>query len=212
MSRIIVALTLLCMAASPAMSEMIEVKNPSFESPALSPGGWGYDVDDWITPPPADQDAFIEYINGFAADGNQHLGMENGIEVWQMLSVAAQPQTVYTLTVAVGNRNLGWNPAGSEARYGLFAGGPAQGLSLLGDDYFDASTIAESSFADQTLVVTTGDVVPSGRLFISLQSTGPVGRAHFDNVRLSAVPVPEPTALALFGLGFLGLVARRRKG
>ncbi len=211
MSRIAIVLSVvLCMAVSPAMSEMIEIKNPSFESPALAAGGWGYVVDDWETPPPADADAFIEYIVGFSADGNQHLGMENGIEVWQVLDVPAQPQTVYTLTVAVGNRNNGWNPAGSEARYGLYAGSPVQGLTKLGDAAFDASTIPESSFADQTLKVTTGDVVPGGKLFVSLASTGPVGRAHFDNIRLSAVPVPEPAALVLFGLGLLGFVVRRR--
>ena len=87
-------------------------------------------------------------------------------------------------------------------------GDPAQGGgTLLGDAFFDASTIAEGTFADQELVVMTEGAVPAGNLFLSLQSTGP-NRAHFDDVRLAAVPEPATWVLAL--VGFLGLVYRRR--
>lgn len=160
--------------AGAGVADTITVLNPSFESPALDPGGWGYQIDDWSGPDPAAQEAFLEHIVGFVADGTNHLGLQTGIEVWQDLTVPALPNTTYTLNVAVGNRDNGWNPAGSEARYGLYTGGSAQGGgTLLGDDFFDASTIPESSFADQELIVTTGDVVPAGNLVLSLQSTGP---------------------------------------
>ena len=127
MIRITTMLAVLLVAAVPVMAESLAVTNPSFETPMLDPGGYGYDLGGWSGPPPADQSAFLEHIVDFSADGTNHLGMATGIEVYQDLGVPVLPETTYTLNVAVGNRDNGWNPAGSEARYGLYAGGPGAG-------------------------------------------------------------------------------------
>ena len=74
---------------------------------------------------------------------------------------------------------------------------------------FDASNLAESSFADLTAVYNSGSDPVAGDVWISLQASG-LNRSHFDNVRLDAV-VPEPTSLTLVGMAVLGLVYRRRR-
>ena len=65
-------------------------------------------------------------------------------------------------------------------------------------------------FADETVTFTSGATVAPGDLRIVLTSDGP--QADFDNVRLTASTVPEPSSLSLLagGLGLL-LYARRRR-
>lgn len=59
--------------ATVANGEAIEVTNASFEAPALDLGGWSNDLapNGW-TQLPETGSAFIEFIDGFSADGNQH--------------------------------------------------------------------------------------------------------------------------------------------
>jgi hypothetical protein len=97
---------------------------------------------------------------------------------------------------------------GNQSTYGLYVGGDAEaGGTLLGAKSYDAFPLSDLTFVDDSLTVTTGDTVPAGNLVISLRTTGPQ-RAHFDNIRLEAIP--EPSSLVLALLGMLALVARRR--
>jgi hypothetical protein len=113
------------------------------------------------------------------------------------------------LTVAVGRRNATFTVAGNESRFGLYVGGDAAGGgTLVADATYDAFPLADSTFVDQSLSYTTGATVPAGNLFISLRSTG-VNRAHWDNIRLTAVP--EPASATLLLLGLLGVSGRRRR-
>ena len=206
----------------------ISVSNHSFEDAGLAGGGWSDcidvacgnpDPDDWINPDPSGVSnlnmAFAEVIAGFAADGTHHVGIDTdspGLEVAQSVDpFGLLPNTTYTLTVAVGNRNANFSPVGSLSTIALYVGGSA----TTGGTLVDAATIAPpataSTFADLTLVTNTGSTVPAGALWIVLQNTGPVGRAHFDNVRLDATPIPEPSTMMLLATGCCGLLASRRK-
>ena len=195
---------------SAAVADSIDVKLASFElDPPQAAGDWTNEYPDWSGPAVAG-DSFVEYIDGFSSDGNSHIGLQNASEVSQDLGIAAAANTTYELTVGVGNRNASFSPTdGTQAStFGLYAGGDAEdGGSLLGDLTVDAGPLGESTFADYTATITTGDSV-SGNLFVSLRNTG-AGRSHFDNVRLSVVP--EPSSIALFLLGGLGLLAQRRR-
>ena len=127
------------------------------------------------------------------------------------MGVSLQANSVYTLTVGVGNRNTGFTPTdGSQAStFGLYAGGDAgDGGTLLAESTVDAGPLGESSFADFSLVYETTDALEAGDLFVSLRTTGG-GRAHYDNVRLEVIP--EPTSLTLIGIAGLGLMSLRRR-
>ena len=69
--------------------------------------------------------------------------------------------------------------------------------------------MGESEFRDVELVYNSGDAA-AGNLWISLQNSG-AGRSHFDNVRLDAAVIPEPSGLFLLVLGIAGIAARRRR-
>jgi hypothetical protein len=196
--------------AGAARAEAIDIKNASFEVPVLDAGGWTNDYPDWEAPPETG-DAFVEYIDGFSSDGVNHIGIQNGEEVSQDLGVPLLPNSIYTLTVGIGNRNASFTPTDGSQRstFGLYLGGDAaDGGTLLDQSTVDAGPIGESTFADFALIYSTGETVAPGNLFISLRTTGE-GRAHYDNIRLEVVP--EPSSLVVLGLAGLGLVIRRRR-
>jgi hypothetical protein len=201
--------------AGSARAALVTVTNHSFESPALSPGAWSNLVPDGWTDTQGDTNHnFVEYIAGFSAEGAQHLGydpnpdpQEGGFSlVYQDLAVGWDADTVYTLTIGVGNRN--GQPTGI-ARMSLAS-------SLTAPETYestmtiDTATIPGQTFQDTVLQFTTGPVAPPGDVRIVL-SNDPGGRVHFDNVRLDVTPIPEPAALAVAGILGLGIMRARRR-
>jgi hypothetical protein len=104
---------------------------------------------------------------------------------WQTVG-SVQSNTIYTLTVAVGNTLLGDGGRGSiNLLSGTFPSG-----TVLGSAPVDSIAITPGTFADTTLVFATGQ--HGGKpLTILLQGTGLSGTALiYDNVRLDATPAP----------------------
>jgi hypothetical protein len=200
-------------AASQAAS--ITLQNPGFEAPNLTEGGptWSNDLatgGGWLNQDNSESsgNSFIEAIGGFSAEGAQHIGMESAWGVGQDTGIVFQANTRYTLTVAVGNRNTNFSPVGNISQYGLVDG--IGGIHS--SDSVDASTLPGSTFVDAPALVFD---VPAGSpligepVIIGLASAGP-GRAHFDNIRLDASVIPEPTSGLLAGLAGLMLLRRKR--
>lgn len=211
---------------------LIPVGDHSFESAGLGASGWTNGPHGtWTEDNDGSNGSFIEHLTGFAAEGNHHLGINSlptsiagGVvppgtfqySVFQDIGVALQPNTKYTLTVAIGNRNATFNPAGGLAAFGV----EVVGGSALATGTFDAFNLAEGTFADQSVSFTTNATPVAGNIVIKLanidvglaQNLPGIGaRSHFDNVRLKANAIPEPSALAFLTTIGLGLVLLRRR-
>lgn len=129
-------------------------------------------------PPPGDGTNYVvENINGHTA------------RCWQDIG-ALQSNTVYTLSVAVGNSS---NNATGQGFIGLVNGTSPFG-TLLASAPIDSSTVPVGTFTDFTLVFTNG-YQASGALTILMEGdTG--AQILYDNVRLDATRTP-PAAQAL---------------
>ena len=217
MKKMIVFVAVLAVA-SYASAESVNINNFSFEEPVLDPGGWTNTYPDWA-PPENSGDAFVEYIDGFSSDGNQHIGLANQAIVAQGLGVELSPNTTYELTVGIGNRNGSFTPTdGTQAStFGLSIPNTADvdcwlppGCWSLTRETVDAGPLGPSTFADFSLTYTTTNEVRPGELLVVLENTGN-GRSHFDNIRLTATAIPEPSSLVLLSLSGLALGALRRR-
>ncbi len=229
MKNILLNLCLVGATALLSQGASITVADPSFESNVggdMAAGGWSNNLSpEWEERGGVDNgDAFEEFIPGFSAEGTDHVGVNLGGYIWQDTGVALQPNTTYTLSLAAGNR-AGQSNVGNVTTYSILAGATNLGVATyataadvvadngltLATQTVNATTLAaEGTFADApSLVFTTGAVVPAENVVIFLGADG-VGRSHFDNIRLDASPVPEPSTSLLGVLAGLALLRRRR--
>ena len=159
-------------------------------------GANGSDFTDPLTAPASPVDNYL-WINRFNGDGTQVAGVYQDVG-------AFLANTTYTLTVAIGSRGDRINSPGIIS---LLNGTDNTGTVLATGGGLPAT---QNSWQDYTASFTTGASV-SGDLVIDLSvlDAGTI-QAGFSNVRLDAVPVPEPSTYALLGGGLVSLLAFRR--
>ena len=140
--------------------------------------------------------------------------------IYQVNSAGAyQPNTTYTLTVDVFDRNAAIGAGGAD----VVSFPTNVDVSLMTDltevmgEVLAFSPPANGDKSVFTLTYTTGAVPPSGNIGFVLRASGipavplAVTQVVFDNVALNASPVPEPAGLALAVLAAAGLATRSRR-
>ena len=126
---------------------------------------------------------------------------------------ALLPNTTYTLIVAAGNQP-GYGP-GSAGHIALLNGPNQFGSTLasapVGPTGDPTHPLFNNLLVNFTTSFTTGPSVSGDLTIILAKDSG--NQIDYDNVRLTAVAVPEPASLALLGLGAVGLAfaATRRR-
>jgi len=215
---------------SNAAAASIVVPNFSFEAPDAadgqnaSPGPTG-----WLTVNAGGFDPIDSKYPGTTGDNANTLGVlphggqagfvfANGTMGGSLTTAASlltiANNTTYTLTAAVGQEAL----TGAGGRAGFSAGIEllAGGVTIPAGSRFGI-TVVPGTFQDFSVSFTTGanDPLAGQALTVRLSQAGAAANQFpapsFDNVRLDATVVPEPTAVALLGACGLGLLARRRR-
>jgi hypothetical protein len=211
----------------------ITVPNFSFESPALSAGannnggnGDTTTITDWtISAPPGNTNNGVYHpVAGFTstnplpppADGDQLAYLVPGGENTSSLTTSASLGTVaanmlYTLTVAVGNRSDN-----------LFFDTGTYTIDLLANGVSVAeatragSTVAHGTFSDLSATFTSPTSGPLIGESLTIRLSATAGsdndEAIFDNVRLTATPVPEPaiSTMIVSGMAILAWLRRHK--
>ena len=202
---------------------LITIDNPGFENPVLVEDDWTWlYVPGWTQVggdgPGVWNTTSSDFDPVIAPEGQNVLYTENGTAgtangVAQVLTDTFAANTDYTLTAKVGN-SWAYYYAGYSVQ--LLAGGVviAEDNNTLWPDYmlWDTSTVPYAyKVADQGLV---GQPLEIRLLNLGLdmdQYGGDVVGVEFDDVSLTATPIPAPAALtlALLGLGALMLKSKR---
>lgn len=212
-----------------AMAAPIAVVNHSFETDDVSglanqlnadivPTGWSEYDDGRNNATAGNARGLVYHGPGPSVIADTGLGQNDGSQsfftaqrdILQVLGATLQANTTYTLTVAIGDRDLdgaGGDPGDPIINLGYGATGGAN--ILLSIDSTGQPAQVDGGWVDWSGTFSTGASPAGEGQALRIELTNGTNVGWFDNVRLDASPVPEPGSLALLGLGGLALLRRR---
>jgi hypothetical protein len=213
----------LILAAGSANAAIV-IANHSFEGPDVA--NFGGTPENW-TIVGSEVSVYNHFGTTFSTrtdpnpDGSDQAVFSRGGDSYQVLDDATvggglgtnvAANTIYTMTVDVGDRS-DLTFQGAELRLGI---GSVFGTNLLtatvvsSDTPTYVGTNTTDGWKTWVSTFTTGASPTAGALRVELINPG-TDQTLFDNVRLTAVTIPEPSTTALLGLGGLALILRCRK-
>jgi PEP-CTERM motif len=197
-----------------ALAGPISIANASFEDAVQSTPGYlnPAGITSWATTgttgvwnPTLTPPSYATYWSTPLPDGKQ-IGFTTGGTIAQTLGTTYATGSLYTLTVAFGNRLDGpWIP--TNVKMQLFSDTAG---SVIATQDISVGTIDRGTFKDFTLSYTA--LAADNGKAIGIRFTSEGQQLDIDNVRLNNVP--EPGTLILLGsaLAGIGMTRRRKQG
>jgi len=205
-----------------ALAAPLTVLNPGFESPVLANGVSSATALNWAEAPSifalSLNPSAADMNGGLAAEGNNvgaSVKLENSpTMLFQSLAATLSANTTYTLTVAIGHPIPNAPPFGPPLTYGGYQVVLSAGNTVLAQDN-TSIVVPLGEYRTSTVNYTAlpGNPLLGQPLVITLLTPGTTtfDGVYFDDVKLDATPVPEPSAVVSIALGGLLLLRVRRK-